>query len=492
LTANLERIARELRVLGGARCRTSPATIEEALQPIVIFALKQLRNAAAAAIHEIVAPSAWRSLGAHLDRRLMFALSATMRIEQMAARAISISSKTKSARCGISFYETVRAFPGLLETTAQLIAAWINAQEELLTRLQRDRGRLLKYFAPDKSSLRATAIHPGLSDPHNGGRTVTLIELSENRRLIYKPRNSDGEELWHAALRWLNETGVAPRFRIPRLLARGDYHWMEFLRTSSCRSSKAVGWFYFRWGAQAALAQVLKASDLHRENWLAVGSQPILVDAELIWTKQQRWSGKMFQDRHSLSALLETGLLPLTARDRAGFYRGIAPFDSALSKRAPIYCWPRHDGALVPPRKYVSDLVRGFEAVTEILSKRERAREFFDQTILPRPGTTNARILFRASEKYARILRQSLEPSKMISAGQRWRWIARECCASAASRRIGLAETRALLRCDLPKFTARKRNVPATWKQFALAIAELKGSSNVLRRRVLWGARSRS
>jgi hypothetical protein len=215
------------------------------------------------------------------------------------------------------------------------------------------------------------------------------------------------------------------------------------------------------------------------------------MDAELIGTTPGHSRKKSFQDRQSLSALLETGLLPLTARDRAGLYRGIAPFDSALSQSGLVTCWPRCQGALQAPQNYVSDLVRGFEAVAEVVMKLERTREFFDEIISPLSRTTNGRFLFRASAEYARILRASIEPSKMISVGDRWRWLARECCASAPNRRIGLAEARALLRCDLPKF-ASGRSATASWKTLAAAIANLKGSSKILRKRVRWGTHGRS
>ena len=66
------------------------------------------------------------------------------------------------------------------------------------------------------------------------------------------------------------------------MLARKGYTWMEFLRTKSCRNRSMVRLFYFRWGVQAALAQILDAADLHRENWLAVGNVLKGVDGRLI------------------------------------------------------------------------------------------------------------------------------------------------------------------------------------------------------------------
>jgi hypothetical protein len=96
----------------------------------------------------------------------------------------------------------------------------------------------------------------------------------------------------------------------------------------------------------------------------------------------------------------------------------------------------------------------------------------------------------RASAVYARLLRESYEARNMICAGERWRRLVRECCASASNQRIGLAEARALLRSDIPKFMTRQKPLPS-WREFLARVAELKRSSPLLRRRVLLGTRIR-
>jgi lantibiotic modifying enzyme len=391
----------------------------------------------------------------------------------------------------ITLLETIVEFPDLLETAAQLISAWIDAQRELFTRLLRDKADLYSVFLCGRERLRVTHIRPGLSDPHDGGRTATTVEFVGHRRVIYKPRPSDREELWFEALHWLNRNGVRVSFRAPKILARRDYAWMEFLRRKSCANPSAVQFFYFRWGAQAALAQILGATDLHRDNWVAVGAQPILVDAELIGDAESTSSRKKPNSKHRqcLPALLQTGLLPLTSRDRVGFYGGIGPLDATISKTAPPICWPRYRRAIQQPARYVNHLVCGFEAVARIFVTPELARRFFREIILRSGWNKDGRVLLRASATYARLLRESFEARNMVSPGERWRRLACECCASAANRRVALAEARALLRCDIPKFTARRSAVPISWKIFSTAIAELKSSSRLLRSRVLLGAR---
>lgn len=502
--AKAGRIARELKIFlekttsrsraHRSRRRRPAISFDDVFAPALTFAVNRLRGTTSPVAKKVLTNSTWDDLRRHLAKRLAFALTPTLRLQQNAAKAVARSleagnrQRNRPLVSEITLLETIFEFPDLLETAARLISGWIDAQHELFARLLRDKADLCSRFLRHRQPFRVTGIRPGLSDPHEGGKTVTMIEFAGNSRVIYKPRASDREQLWFEALRWLNQNGVGVSFRMPKMLARRNYTWMEFLPTMSCRSLRAVRLFYFRWGTQAALAQILSATDLHRDNWLATGSQPILVDAEVIGeTESPLRERNNSLHRESLPPLLRTGLLPLTPRDRVGFYRGIAPLDAAIPETATPSCWPRYRRVSQKPSRYVNELVRGFEAVVGVFATPELAGEFFHEIILPVRRQELGRVLLRASAQYGRLLRDSFEAGNMISAGERWRRLARACCASAPNRRVALAEARSLLRCDIPKFRTRRRTVPVSWKRFSAAIAELKDSSRLLRRRVLLG-----
>lgn len=483
---NADQIARRLGCFLSQAKLQSARTLDKALEPIAKFAIARLRCAVPVAKKNL-APSIWQNLNQHLKDRFAFVLEPTLRVEQRAEQAVARSLGDRRFTGEIALRKTFKLFPGLPDTVARLTADWIDAQRELLARLSRDRAIIREKFLGGQRQFRVVAIQPSLSDPHNGGRTVTLIEFAGNRRVIYKPRPCDGERLWFRALDWLSRNGIGRAFCVLRLVSRKNYCWMEFLPSRGCRNLGEVRRFYFRWGVQTALAQILGASDLHRENWRACGEQPILVDAESIGNDPMRG----LQDRQSLRALLETGLLPLIERDRAGIYKGIAPFDLRLAKSAAPNCWPRCKGIIQTPARYVNDLIRGFEATVKIFSHPAAPQKFFREVIQRPLRDRRGRIFARASGEYARLLAASLAPSNMMARGQRWRWLARRCCESSLNQRIGLAEARALVRCDIPKFTAAGRTSGMSWEQLNIAIAELTRSSRLLRRRVLLGARTR-
>ena len=59
----------------------------------------------------------------------------------------------------------------------------------------------------------------GLSDPHNEGRTVMLLQFAAGS-VIYKPRPGDGEWEWFSFLHGMNALSFHPRLRAARVLRR--------------------------------------------------------------------------------------------------------------------------------------------------------------------------------------------------------------------------------------------------------------------------------
>lgn len=477
------------RPFGKARAKVS--STDWILAPVATFAVNRLRRELRR-MKVRVAEAVWRDLRRNISERLAFALTPTLRFhEELAktvARGLKLVGSHRSDR-DITLLESFAEFPDLLDTATRLISIWIAAQRELFTRLFADMEFLSTVFFSRGRPLRVVRIHAGLSDPHDGGRTVTMIRFARDLRIVYKPRRCDGELFWFEGLRWLDRNGIHADFRIPKILARKEYFWMEFLRKRDCKNAAQIRSFYFRWGIQAALAQILGASDLHRDNWVPVGSQPILVDAELIGDAKLAREEKTSSDRH-LPTVLQTGLLPVTARDRAGFYRGIAPFDELLLEKGPMECWPRCRGTIEKPARYVEELVAGFQVVTDFFSSRRLQKDFFKEIMLRIPR--NVRALPRATAEYGRVLRASLEARNMFPAGQRRRFLIRECQATTVNRTVGRSESCAILRCDIPKFTAHQSAEFLSRKSFVARVAELKRSLRLLRSRVFVGTRSRS
>jgi len=218
---------------------------------------------------------------------------------------------------------------------------------------------------------------------------------------------------------------------------------MEFLKPRSCQTLKEVRFFIFRWGAQVALAEILvHRICIERTGWL-LGRNPSWSIAELIGVAlnlSHRAETINYLDRQSLPALLETGLLPLTSRDGAGLYRGIAPLDATFPKDSPPNCWPRYKGIPQEPSKYLDDLIRGFEAVADIFASADSARKFCRE-IVSSSRAERKRSRFSSAERGirtypARIARTASHDFAITTS----RRLAQKCCASSANRTVGFAE----------------------------------------------------
>jgi lantibiotic modifying enzyme len=318
----------------------------------------------------------------------------------------------------------------------------------MLGRLERDRKRLTA-IVPDISRQRIKRITPGLSDPHDRGQTVTIVQFNDGSRIVYKPRDCEGERIWFSALQWLNENGFEPRFHVPKLISRGKYSWMSFVAHRPCRSKRGLRDFYSRWGAQAAVAQLLGCADLHRQNWIAAGEHPVLVDGEMVgdaFSQQDRGANPMSR----LHPLLRTGLLPIFQADGVGRYEGIGPFDGSNRKKETNVFWPTYHGRAQRPDKYINEIASGFEAAARFICDLPN-RKRFERFILQAARRKNLRVLKRATIQYRRILDESLQPNYLQKRGERLRHLVKRC----GPDRVGAIEAQCLARCSVPRFTQK-------------------------------------
>lgn len=430
--------------------------------------------------NDLLRRSAWADLHMYLNRWLTTLLNPAI------ASEIAVVATTKQPAALDRALLTVRSFadlnkqqffrllPAAEETIERVIGDWIRAQLTTLARLRRDRGRLIS-IVPRTGRHNLLQIMPGLSDPHDCGQTVTILQFANGTRVVYKPRSCEGEQIWFSALHWLNENAFDPAFYIPKLIPRGKYSWMSFVDHRPCRSKEAVRRLYFRWGAQAAVAQLLGCADLHRQNWIAAGEQPVLVDADMLGDRFSK------HDRtdplRRLHPLLQTGLLPIFKSDGVGRYEGIAPFDSRSLRKERNVFWPIYKGRTERPHKYIDEIVDGFVSVSRFICDRCN-RKAFGQFVNRAARRKNLRILKRATLEYRQILKESLHPRYLQARGDRLKYLLDRCGRDPTGR----AESRALLRCSVPRLTSKTQAV-ADGRHLADLI-EMLDSTRILRSRL--------
>jgi lantibiotic modifying enzyme len=432
-----------------------------------------------------LAPSVWIDLPDRLERWLLrilqSALSAKVALAVSFKKSAFKSPENFSVNLGITASELgLKGFsqflPAAKQTVDLVVKDWIKAQSLTLSRLHRDRNRLSPIL-PRGSMKRLKHITPGLSDPHDHGQTVTMLEFSSGQRIVYKPRGCEGERIWFSALRWLNKKGFTLAFYIPNLTSHCGYSWMSCVEHRSCKSIDAVRRFYFRWGAQTAVAQLLGCVDLHHQNWVASGEHPVLVDCEMLGHAFSNLGVEYSFNEH-LHPLLKTGLLHLSCEDKAGYYRHIAPFDSDSIDSEQRGCWPVYAGKLHRPEKYRDKILEGFTAAWSFLCTPPR-QKYLKNFVVCASHRKHLRVLKRATANYSRILQDSLQPEHLREPGRRLQYLLERC----GRDETGTIEANSLLRCCIPRFT---KNVSAQRGQKNLVISrrQMLNSAKILAARL--------
>lgn len=180
------------------------------------------------------------------------------------------------------FAEVLRHYPGLATLLDTVTADWVAAQGEMLNRLAADWPTLCDRFGMTAATPTVTAISPYRSDPHNHGRSVAVLAFADCGVLVYKPRALAMEAAWDALLGWANALDYSRAFHRPLLVPRDGYGWMASVAASPCLTADQIGDYYHRSGGLACLMALCQGTDIHHENLIAAGDQPVIVDAETL------------------------------------------------------------------------------------------------------------------------------------------------------------------------------------------------------------------
>ncbi|MEY2496663.1 MAG: hypothetical protein QOD12_219 [Verrucomicrobiota bacterium] len=302
-----------------------------------------------------------------------------------------------------------------------------------------------------------------LSDPHNRGRCVTLIESQQLGTWFYKPRNGRREAAWFQLLQALNDAGFDLPFLIPRVFTRRDHSWMELVADAEPRSLHERQALLSRVGALLYLAHFFRAVDLHAGNFVLHLSQPVLVDCETLFHPETKLPPNV---RVSEKSVARTGMLAPFGQTGGNPLLRLSPATNTLSDgRTPLLL---HAGD--------SNIVTaGFAAMHNLLGGPRRKVHRITVAI-EKLRQSRTRYVFRPTIFYDRIMHEALTPTRLRTEAGVSRFL-RLCltnglCAPAIVR----GEVRQLLNGDIPSF-----NGPPASARGRLRLSEFHQSLSCLR-----------
>ncbi len=451
---------------GGSATPSEPLAFESLLIPLVESAREQLVRRTAARSDGLLSTEAWDGVSRELASQLA-TISAPLLFDDFARHLATCASDTSDLEpdstrvfeeyvgeaLGDGLARLRREFPVWAELTAALADRWIESSAELLERLAADWSALEVTFGAGRDLGHVAELQPGLSDRHDGGRTVHGIRFSSGTRIVYKPRYLGPEASFYALLSWLNGRDGGTDLRVPAILTRSGYGWMERLASSECETGEEVRDFYRRAGSLLAVLQLLGATDCHAGNLIAAGAQPVLIDLETIVQHDL--------DSDEDAALLLTGILTLRKRGLDGKRYDVGALTGSVGSERDLAVWRfdaintdamemtveyrarpstenrlLRDGQMIHVGSYVEEVVSGFSSTYRTMA-RERRR------LAAPDGPLSA---FRRLR-----VRHLMRPTRLLDEGA-----ARPRASDpGALRSIKQAEIAALSDLDVPRFTAR-------------------------------------
>ncbi|MFE3992879.1 type 2 lanthipeptide synthetase LanM family protein [Streptomyces goshikiensis] len=360
-----------------------------------------------------------------------------------------------------------------------------DAVAEALERLADDHARLtaglLAESGGDPGPL--VAVEPGAGDGHRGGRSVMLLRFADGTRLVYKPRPLSVHRHFNDLVAWFNELPDSVDLRTLRLLDRGDYGWVEFAGASPCASAAEVETFYRRQGALLALLHLIDGTDLHHENLIAVGADPVLIDVETLF--HPPLTGTATEDPAAGAlhdSVYRVGLLPqLLVGDHSaldvsavgGGREAVSPVVRAdwadagtdrmrLVRRAGRFGESANrprlaDGGPIEPAAHIEALCAGFRAGYKAIGAA-REELLHETALLKEFAEDEVRVVVRPTWVYSTLLDESTHPDLLKDAGERQRvleTLRTDALGTVLAPDLVDEEIAQLWAGDVPLFTAR-------------------------------------
>ncbi len=280
----------------GAVFAAAPLPFEHLALPLVDAASQRLFQRLGPAAG-LVAPAALRALHRDLAERLVHRLAraalAAFRSSTPAPHGTRNPTSTAAydrfvLTCLDAGLEPLFGpFPLLAPLLVGTCEQWVDATVELVARFAADRAALAGLLCVAGGDVgRIVGIVAHLSDLHDGGRTVSRLDLGCGRSVAYKPRSLEPEALYAAVVAALGRPPIA--LRAPEVLVRTGYGWQVWVDTADADADADAAdpsgdiTAAAAHGALLALLTALGIGDAHRENVVQTPAGPVLVDAEVL------------------------------------------------------------------------------------------------------------------------------------------------------------------------------------------------------------------
>ena len=379
--------------------------------------------------------------------------------------------------------------PVLLRLLATITRQWIETTSILLGRIRNDFTDITKEFASGSEPFFITNVTGELSDPHNFGYSVLVLEINSAEKVVYKPKDLGLDQQWFKLIEKLNALAPPAQLKAVKTLARHGYGWTGYIDNAACRSEDEFPVFFKKAGAWLAIFHLFASGDMHYENLIASGCDPVPVDLEMILQATTPEKDSTAPDLLALNdaklkmtnSVLSVGMLPAYTRlpnneiiDMGGL-NGRAPnllvgswqnintdamrWVKEKKEHSTIPNIPRANGTYAKLGDYLQEFIEGYEHYSTFLldNKQRNGIDYFVADFKNLP----VRKLIRSTRFYATLM-QRLKDYRTMGDGITWS-VQADFLARMANWDddedliwpLQQSERSALLALNIPHFTTR-------------------------------------
>ncbi len=300
----------------------------------------------------------------------------------------------------------------------------------LLNRIENDIAAVAKRLYQDETVSVISAIDL-VGDPHRGlqqAARITYLNADGIRRVLYyKPRNLAIDVGFAAFIAWWNGI-TAIDHRVPHVVPKQGYGWAESIDHSACDSQQQLRHYYRRYGSLVGLTHIFASTDLHKDNLVANGAYPVIVDCETLFSCSIRQPMANPWECHLYASLL----LPARKLHPSVEMSPLPAPDSKMRLEKRVNPQQRRSNARMrlqslPLKASQCDVRIGSETVTDCLLYKADLMDGFRETLgfLKRNATTvmerlqaamqtaRVRILCATTQHYGTVLHNSWHPDAL-------------------------------------------------------------------------------
>lgn len=318
---------------------------------------------------------------------------------------------------------------------------------DILSNTKKNLNKIKSTILNTTEEIKIKFLSMSLGDSHNKGKTVSIIYFNNGRKIIFKPRSLELEEGFNEFIHYLNlkDSDVDSQLYKMKVINCGNYGFCEFINHKECKDEEEIKEFYYKTGKLLGALFALNAKDIHHENIIACGNNPIVIDLEALFHSDITLLDKRFFTSIEVaqkiidSSVYSIGFLPQKIsnpyNNDSSTYVDVSAFGGEDNQVAPFKAMkiingntdelkiekvdgyittqsnnPKVNGKIFKSENYVNEIRDGFEHVYNILA--ENKSEFIELIKSIFKGTRN-RFILRPTYIYGQLINTSYHPDFM-------------------------------------------------------------------------------